>query len=124
MEFLCRLLCLVGIDQEIRLDTHAAVSCSVFHDLIVMLEFLFKIYFWCLYRVEEIPFDSSLLNIDNEWMLNSEFSQMHMLCLLRELCGFLLTRYYHIFFPPSLSPWRPNPEPYAYGEFYWVILEC
>lgn len=84
----------------------------------------FKIYFWCLYRVEEIPFDSSLLSIDNEWMLNSEFCQMHILCLLQELCVFLLTRYYCIFFLPSLSPQRPNPEFYVYGEFYWVILEC
>lgn len=48
-----------------------------------------KTYFWCLYWVEEIPFDSSLLSIDNEWMLNSEFCQMHVLCLLWESCGFL-----------------------------------
>lgn len=43
------------MDQEIRLDTHAAVSCSVYHDLIVMLEFLLKLIFGSCIGLRKFP---------------------------------------------------------------------
>lgn len=36
----------------------------------------FKFIFGAFYRAEEIPFISSLLRVDNEGLLNSEFRQM------------------------------------------------
>lgn len=44
-----------GYRSEIRLDTYAAVSCSVFHDLIVMLEFLVKFIFGACIGLRKFP---------------------------------------------------------------------